>query len=112
MHCQHLSQLLDDIMDLQTQNPRKYDKHLRFSGQILFCKIFPKKRIGHSMFAHEREGPAFRFLCLSSCFVTQVKGKDYFFPQRIVFRNVNIISYGRQEKQKQKAQLSLLLLRE
>lgn len=38
--------------------------------------------------------------------------KNYFFPQRIVFRNVNIISYGRQEKQKQKAQFSLLLLRE
>ena len=110
MHCQHLSQLLDDIMDLQTQNPRKYVKHLRFSGQILFCKIFPKKRIGHSMFAQEREGPAFRFLCLSSCFVTQVKEKDYFPPQRIVLRNVNIIL--RQGKEKQKAQFSLLLLRE
>ena len=48
----------------------------------MFCKIFPKKRIGHSMFAHEREGPAFRFLCLSSCFVTQVKEKKLFFPAK------------------------------
>ena len=81
MHCQHLSQLLDDIMDLQTQNPRKYVKHLRFSGQILFCKIFPKKRIGHSMFAQER-GASIQILMFVFLFCNSSKRKRLFSPAK------------------------------
>ena len=81
MHCQHLSQLLDDIMDLQTQNPRKYVKHLRFSGQILFCKIFPKKRIGHSMFAQER-GASIQILMFVFLFRNSSKRKKLFSPAK------------------------------
>ena len=104
---------LISIAGLTNTKSKKICQTFEIFGTTLVLQNLSKEENWSQYVCSRERGASIQILMFVFLFCNSSKRKkNYFFPQRIVFRNVNIISYGRQEKQKQKAQFSLLLLRE